>query len=274
MTTSHSTRHDELIPAYAVGALDGDELRDLEAHLATGCPVCSEQLALWQGDLEELAASVPPVAPSAETRGRILRLAEAGKPDHGQPRAGQRQPARWARLRRLALPAAALLALAVWGGARQVRLGEELERLRAERSRLEREVAALDRELLLTRAESQRMAATLSILSTPGAQTVRLAGLDAAPGAVGETFLDPRHGRAVFWAFHLPSPAAGKTYQLWWIGASGKPVSAGTFDVDSQGIGRVEIARVEQPEESRVWAVTVEPAGGVPQPTGAMVLKG
>ena len=217
---------------------------------------------------------MPPVAPSPETRERILRLTRSGA-GANRPGSGQRAPARRApRLRWLALPAAALLALALWGGARQVRLGEELERLRAERSRLEREVAALDRELLLTRAESQRMAATLSILSTPGAQTVRLAGLDAAPGAVGETFLDPRHGRAVFWAFHLPSPAAGKTYQLWWIGSSGKPVSAGTFDVDSQGIGRVEIARVEQPEESRVWAVTVEPAGGVPQPTGAMVLKG
>lgn len=263
MNTGHSTRHDELIPAYAMGALDGDELRELEDHLATGCPVCREQLVLWQGDLEELAASVPPVAPSPETRSRILRLAGTGEPD------ARRSPL----LRRLALPAAALLALAVWGGVRQARLGEELEHLRAERSRLESQVAALDRELLLARADSQRMAATLAILSTPGAQMVRLAGLGPAPGAVGETFLDPRHGRAVFWAFHLPAPGPGTTYQLWWIG-DGKPVSAGTFDLDSRGIGRVEIPRVDRPEESRVWAVTVEPAGGVPQPTGAMVLKG
>jgi anti-sigma-K factor RskA len=117
------------------------------------------------------------------------------------------------------------------------------------------------------------MAATLAILSTPGARTVRLAGLDPSPGAIGETFLDPRQGRAVFWAFHLPEPAAGTTYQLWWIGSAG-PVSAGTFDVDAQGQGRLEIGRVERPQEIQVWAVTVEPAGGVPQPTGMMVLKG
>jgi anti-sigma-K factor RskA len=262
MTTRHDPRYDELIPAYAVGALDGDELRELEAHLAAGCPACEEQLALWHGDLEELAASVPPIEPSEATRARVLRLAGGGRPARRAPRLG------W-----LALPAAALLALAFWGIVRQARLGGEVERLRSERARLERQLAALDRELGLARAESQRMAATLAILSTPGSHSIRLAGLDPAPGAVGETFVDPRQGRAVFWAFHLPAPAPGKTYQLWWIGPQG-PVSAGTFDVDAQGRGRVEVARVDQPDAVQAWAVTIEPAGGVPQPTGAMVLKG
>ncbi|HYU35447.1 MAG TPA: anti-sigma factor [Thermoanaerobaculia bacterium] len=262
-TTLHSARHDELIPAYALGALDGDELRELEAHLADGCPECDRQLALWQGDLEDLAASVPPVQPSPETRSRILRLAGAGK-----------KPVRPApRLRWLALPAAALLALAVWSGGRQLRLGGEVERLRAERDHLEREVAALDRELDLTRAEAQRIATTLAILSTPGARTIRLAGLGPTSGAVGQTFLAPEQGSAVFWAFHLPAPSPGKTYQLWWIGTAGA-VSAGTFDVDARGQGRVEVGRVEHPDEIQACAVTVEPAGGVPQPTGAMVLKG
>ena len=260
-TTLHSPRHDELIPAYAVGALDGDELRELEVHLADGCSECDRQLALWQGDLEELAASVPPVEPSPVTRQRILRLAGAGRPVRRAPL-----------LRWLTLPAAALLALTVWSGGRQARLGGEVERLRAERDHLERRVAALDRELDLARAESQRMAATLAILSTPGARSFRLGGLGPTPGAVGQTFLDPRQGRAVFWAFHLPPPEPGKTYQLWWIDA-GRPVPAGTFDVDARGQGRVEIARVERPEGAQTWAVTVEPAGGVPQPTGATVLS-
>jgi len=269
MTPLHSPRHDDLIPAYAVGALDGEELRELEAHLADGCSECDRQLALWQGDLEELAASVAPVEPSPVTRARILRLAGAERPE----RPLRRTPL----LRWLALPAAALLGVlmvwAVWSGIRQARLGGEVESLRAERDRLERQVAALDRELGLARSESQRMAATLAVLSTPGARSIRLAGLGPTPGAVGQTFVDPRNGRAVFWAFHLPPPEPGKTYQLWWIGNTG-PVSAGIFDVDAQGQGRVEIARVDRPEEIQVWAVTVEPAGGVPQPTGAMVLKG
>jgi len=266
MSTPHSARHDELIRAWAAGLLEGDDLRELEAHQADGCVECSRQLALWQGDVEELAASIPDgfgeIEPSPLTRERILRRAGVGA---STPRAPL--------LRRLALPMAALLALAVWTGGRQVRLGREVERLHAERALLESQVEALDRELGLARAESRRMAATLAILSTPGAQMVHLAGLEAAPGAVGETFLDPRQGRAVFWAFHLPPPTAGTTYQLWWIGSTG-PVSAGTFDVDARGQGRLEIGRVDHPEEIQAWAVTVEPAGGVPQPTGAMVLKG
>ncbi len=266
MTAPHSLRHDELIPAYAVGALDGEELRELEAHLADGCSECDRQLALWQRDLEELAASVPPVEPSPVTRARILRLAGAERPVRRAPL-----------LRRLALPAAALLGVlmvwAVWSAGRQAQLGGEVERLRAERDHLERQVAALDRELGLARAESQRMAATLAILSTPGAQSFRLAGLGPTPDAVGQTFVDPGQGRAVFWGFHLPPPEPGKTYQLWWIGNAGA-VSAGIFNVDARGQGRVEVERVERPKEIQLWAVTVEPAGGAPQPTGAMVLKG
>ena len=262
MSATHSARHNELIPAFATGVLEGNELRELEAHLATGCAECRRQLALWQGDLEDLAASVPAIAPSTMTRERILHLTGARKPARQVPR-----------LRWLALPAAALLVFSVWAGGRQARLGAEVERLSAERDLLERQVAALDRELGLAQSETRRIAATLAILSTPGARTIRLAGLDPAPGAVGETFLDPRRGRAVFWAFHLPAPAPGKTYQLWWIGSAG-PVSAGTFDVDAQGQGLLEVGGVNRPGEIQAWAVTLEPAGGVTQPTGAMVLKG
>lgn len=251
MTPDHSSRHDELLPVYALGALDGDDLREIETHLASGCPECSYQLTLWRGDLEELAASVPPVAPSPETRRRVLRLAS------------RERPTRW-----LQLAAAALLAFALGAGWRQAQLGPlvpEVERLRAENGRLEQGVA-------VARAEAARMTATLAILSRPGARSVDLAGLPAAPGAVGHTFIDPERGRALFWAFHLPPLSDGKTYQLWWIGDSG-PVSAGTFPVDAAGEGRLEVG-VERPDAVRAWAVTLEPAGGVPQPTGTMVLKG
>jgi len=60
MSNIHTPRIEELLPAYALGALEGEELRELEEHLAGGCEECGRQLALWQGDLEELAAAVPP----------------------------------------------------------------------------------------------------------------------------------------------------------------------------------------------------------------------
>lgn len=270
----HTSRHDELIPAYALGALDGDDLRELESHLDAGCAECRRQLDLWQGDLEELAASVPPVEPSPETRQRVLRLAgvpaAAPRPPHpATPRpVAPRRSWRW-----LALPAAAVLALAVWGAWRLAGLGEEVRSLRAERDRLVRQTASLDRELGLARAEAARMAATLAIVSAPESRTIQLAGLGSMPGAAGRTFVDPEGGRAVFYAFDLPALSADKTYQLWWI-AEGRPVSAGTFQVDPSGNARLAVDRVENAGAIQAWAVTVEPAGGVPQPTGEMVLKG
>jgi hypothetical protein len=54
-TSPHSPRYDELLPAYALGALDGEELRELEAHLAAGCPICALELERLAADLEGLA---------------------------------------------------------------------------------------------------------------------------------------------------------------------------------------------------------------------------
>jgi anti-sigma-K factor RskA len=85
-------------------------------------------------------------------------------------------------------------------------------------------------------------------------------------------FVDPGTGEAVFAASGLPTLPRDRTYQLWFI-AGGKPVSAGIFDVGERGRGRLLVQSVPPAGAIDAWAVTVEPAGGVPQPTGAMVLK-
>ena len=99
-----------------------------------------------------------------------------------------------------------------------------------------------------------------------------LAGLGPSPNASGHTFVNPERGKAVFYAFDLPALAPDKTYQLWWI-EGGKPVSAGVFNVDERGTGSVQVERAPT-GATDAWAVTIEPAGGVPAPTGEMVLKG
>jgi hypothetical protein len=253
MSAPHSPRFEELIPAYALGALDGDDLREMEEHLTTDCAECRRQLDLWQGDLEALAVSVTPVAPSAQTRERILRVA-------GGP------PRRWSPPGWLLLPVAALLLLAVWGVAGQVRLRGEVERLAAERDRLEDRVASLDRQV-------RRTSEALRLIASPGVQSVVLAGLGPSPGAAGQTYVNPGEGSALFYAFDLPALAPDKTYQLWVI-QGGKPISAGVFAVDPSGQATVRVDNLGQIADTDVWAVTVEPQGGVPQPTGEMVLKG
>lgn len=258
----HSSRFEELLPAYALGALDAAELREMEEHLA-GCSECSGQLALWDLDLEALAASVAPVVPSETTRARVLRLVAGAA-----PAAAPRRLPGW-----VPLAAAALLAVAVWGAAGQLRMRGDLERLTAERNRLASQVEGLSREVTQARDEARRSSQALQVVADREVRTVTLAGLEAAPRAAGHTYVNPQRRDALFFAHDLPALPSGKTYELWYI-AGGKPVAAGTFAVDPQGAGSVKVENVPDVASIQAWAVTIEPAGGVPQPTGATVLKG
>ncbi|HEY4561351.1 MAG TPA: anti-sigma factor [Thermoanaerobaculia bacterium] len=267
MSTPHTPRIEELLPAYALGALDGDDLHELEAHWVSGCEECRRQLALWQGDLEALAAGVELVQPSDVTRARVLRLAGPGVVSPPQMSVHVRPT--W-----LGIAAALLLlGLAVWGLLGQARMERQVRGLEAERDRLSQQVNALDRQVGLAREEARRAQQALQVLAAPGVQSVVLAGLGPSPGAKGRTYVNPSTRDALFYAFDLPALPADKTYELWFI-AAGKPVAAGTFDVDPRGTGTVRVERVTDASQIQAWAVTIEPRGGVPQPTGAMVLKG
>jgi anti-sigma-K factor RskA len=251
MSTPHTPRIEELLPAYALGALDGEDLRELEAHLAGGCEECRRQLALWQGELEALAAGVEPVAPSDITRARVLRLSGSER----APAASPRRAPWWAEV--------AVVVVAVFA----------LARLEAERDNLRHQVEVLSQEVGRMRTDVQQARQDLQVIAAPGVQSVVLAGLGPSPGAKGRTYVNPSTRDALFYAFDLPSLPADKTYELWFI-AAGKPVAAGTFEVDPRGTGTVRVERVTEARQIEAWAVTIEPRGGVPQPTGAMVLKG
>jgi len=269
MNAPHDPRFDELLPAYAIGALDGEDVRALEAHLP-GCARCREALRGWQLESEALALAAGPVEPAETTRARLLRAID------GEARAAAAPPAVAGRARLRSggwWAAAAALALAVWAGAEQRALREQLTRLRSESAAVAARLDQVTSELDSTRGELARLRLASEILSTPDLRPVVLAGLSDAPAAVGHSFVNPGERRALFNAYKLPPAPAGKTYQLWFI-ADGKPVSAGIFDVDAQGHAQLVVDSVAPPENIQAWAVTIEPAGGVPQPTGAMVLKG
>ena len=149
----------------------------------------------------------------------------------------------------------------------------ELARTAADGERTAARLAATRADLERARTEIARVAASLPIVASPVARSIVLAGLPAAPRAGGTTVVDPRTRTALFYAHALPAPAPGKTYELWYITVDG-PVAAGVFDVDAKGDGALRVEEVPDPGQVLAWAVTLEPAGGVAQPTGEMVLKG
>ena len=78
------------------------------------------------------------------------------------------------------------------------------------------------------------------------------------------------HGRVVWHdVAGLPRVPEGKAYELWAF-HSGTPRPAGVFHVDDAGHAAVGVAAAGGAVDG--FAVTVEPAGGVPAPTGPIVL--
>jgi anti-sigma-K factor RskA len=73
--------------------------------------------------------------------------------------------------------------------------------------------------------------------------------------------------------YGLPPSPAGKEYQLWFIVGNNPPIPSGTFAPDNAGRGAMRAEVPEQAMDSAVFAVTLEPAGGVTAPTGAIYLR-
>ena len=74
-------------------------------------------------------------------------------------------------------------------------------------------------------------------------------------------------------ATRLPDLPEGRTYQLWVL-TSGAPISAGIFRPDASGGTSIVFDTPVSLPPPTGMAVSVEPAGGVPAPTGEIVLAG
>jgi len=73
-------------------------------------------------------------------------------------------------------------------------------------------------------------------------------------------------------AHNMPALKTGRTYQLWLVTKTAK-ISAGTFE-PTNGDAVVRATYPLARDSLQAIAITEEPAGGVPQPTGAMIVAG
>jgi anti-sigma factor RsiW len=70
--SEHREEHLDLCAAYALGTLDEAGRRELEAHLAEGCPQCEAALADFGAATVLLAASSARVEPSPALKGKVM----------------------------------------------------------------------------------------------------------------------------------------------------------------------------------------------------------
>ena len=124
---------------------------------------------------------------------------------------------------------------------------------------------------ILRKALAQRDEISV-FLRSPSVQVISLAGSAAAKSAGALLLYDPDSRKAFFYAFNMPQLVERKTYQLWAI--LDKPVSAGTFTTDAGHKSRLVIRNIPDLARITKFAVSVEPEGGRPQPTGEIYLVG
>ena len=85
-------------------------------------------------------------------------------------------------------------------------------------------------------------------------------------------FWDTARNTWILAAHNMPELRAGRTYQLWLVTKTAK-ISAGTFS-PTNGEAVVRATYPLARDSLEAIAVTEEPAGGVPQPTGVPIIAG
>jgi anti-sigma-K factor RskA len=245
----------ELAPLAALDALDCEDARAFTAH-AQDCADCVREREAFERVMGEIGLATAPQMPPARLKQRVMGAAGVFAAAPVVPLRGAVPPEPWPGSR-WPLTLAATLALG---------LGLALFYMTAQNAGQKRHAALLQRQLDEQRAVQEMMA-------DPAARTVAQAGLPAAPSAGGRVLWSTQNNNDLLLASGLGPAPAGKVYEVWVI-AGAAPVPSGLFHVDAYGRAAVDLPWRAETESVKTFAVTVEPEGGTPAPTGAMVLAG
>ena len=110
------------------------------------------------------------------------------------------------------------------------------------------------------------------LLRRPNIRVVSMAGSEMARTASAFLLYDAASKKVWLYAVNLPECLNGTVYQLWAIDQ--KPKSVGMFHMDSGETAHLLVSHVPDFERARKFAVSLEPPGGRPQPTGPVYLLG
>ena|SRR5688572_17053428 len=258
----------ELTGAYALGALSGEEKRALEAHLAS-CAECAAEVRAFSDVAHGLGKAVPQIDPPAALRARVVAHVENMASGSAAPRASRSgSTQRFSGAGWLAL-AASLVAAVL--GFYALSLRERVDNLQRELLDARQRAAAAEEKFKTVQVRAANLERTAEILGAPDVTDIKLQGTGPGKTASGRAFVSRSRG-VVFLAQNLPPLEPGKTYQLWVVPEGGNPVNAGIFVPDPAGTAAITTA-LNVPNPTTV-AVTLEPAGGVPAPTGDFYLLG
>lgn len=247
----------ELGPLYAIGALDAEAVQAIEDFLRLATVEQQREFSEWSEVAALLPLSLPQLAPSSgiknDLMARIANQQESAKepstakvlpfkPKQSVPR----QIPGWLRM-------AATIALAF----SSVYLAWQNYKISGQLTTSEYKLGSLQRQF------EEFLSPATRVISMNGVETP-----DAHAKVVWNTDKQT-------WEVHiknLPAPPSGKDYQLWYVTKDAK-INAAVFSTGENG--NQELKLTIPPEAIKglsATAVTLEPKGGSPQPTGKFYL--
>ena len=269
---AHSERYEELAALQALGLLAAQESAELSRHLDEGCAVCEGLLEDFRISATALSVEAPARRPSSGLREKILDglagTAPISRAEFHRERERPLAPPRRERERSaaawwIAAAAAIFVVILLWDDAR----------IRRQREDLRSQTAQLSGELSRAQAEAARRDLRVRVLESDDVRILFLGGKDPQPSARAKVFWSEKAKTGMILAGNLAPLPPDKQYQLW-VFSEGKPIAAGVFDVDPSGRALFESPNLSGVVLAQNFAVTIERRGGVPQPTGPIVLVG
>ncbi len=302
MSIDHNN-HDliaELAAGYALGALDPDTTRFIEAHLPT-CPHCSTAVAEMRGTVSTLAYAVEQVDPPAHVKQQLFaRIRSEGNAAHAEapvrpiaPPTESKRRSFWSLFSGsgglMAAGVASLLLLLGLGAlnlqqrdrivdleAQLARAATEVRVARTEQqdriAELEAQLAETANQARVAETQQQERIAELEARLAETADQAKVARMQQ-DGMEARLFMVPNSRHAYIVIEGLPQPPEGRDWQVWLSpdAENLQPVSVGVFQ-DRSGKWVLE---ADQPIMTYEWVgVTLEPDGGSEAPTSPPVMGG
>lgn len=253
--------HEEDLDLYVLGALDADERRAVDSHIAN-CFECAAKLAEAHGRVAMLALSAPRVEPPPAVKARLMQqIRAAGAAAAPAPQRESQRPRRvvsswWAGVLVPAGIALAIATILLWHENRQ----------------LDRQLASLHAAIAQQQGQVEENREMAELASAPDTMVIPLAPQPGMPTGQARVVCSSHMGMLYYDGDLDPAPA-NKSYQLWLIPDHGDPINAGVFNPVA-GRDSTWMSKFPQGTLPKAFAVTLEPAGGMPHPTGPKVLVG
>lgn len=277
--TPDKEQFEELSAAYALGALDAEELAIFEEALAAGGEEYQKIFRESIGVSYLINTGIKKVAPSPLIKAKLLKkVYRSGKSSFSFSLAFEQLALTLGFGRPSFGLVVSFLLLIVTGeiGTYAYFLYNELDQAEQQITIFESKIQEQQLRLISITSDLNLKEQILNVLRSPKIEMVIMNGQEINPSGYGKIIWDPARNIAILHVSKLPSAPSDKDYQLWFMDKDQKPVSAGVFSVAKENENYFKVSEIPMPEKKDITAfsVTIEPKGGVPQPTGAMYLLG